>query len=189
MHVTMSKAALGAMVGLAAAAGAQAAPIAISGTISRSNPGALPGERCAPALTVINNNLGSNYALGTSNLGAFTVDASACIRFPVPTRTFDGVWTWTFARGTLFGTTFSDVTPTATPGILAIEGVYTITGGTGYFGGATGTITERGTLDRSALPIAVAVGDFTGLVDVPEPAAAGVLGLGGLALLRRRRRG
>ncbi len=183
---------LGCALAFAVTGGAiTAKPLAFTGTLSRSNPGAAPGGRCAPALTVYNNNVGTNVATGTSNFGNFLEDASQCLPVLPPTIAYDGQWRFDFTKGSLFGPYSAIVGLTGTPGVFSILGTFTIAGGTGFFGGATGTITENGTLDRRGLPaVALAEGTLTGLINVPEPATVALMaaGMGGLALAKRRQR-
>jgi len=175
------------------AAPALAIPVPFSGTITRSNPLAGPIGRCAsldpPALTIINNNEGDNIAVGTSSLGDFTFTASECIRFP-PGISFDGIFEILFDDGgTIFGTRSSVPTPTPTPGLISFVGTVLVAGGTGQFEGATGSFVENGILDRRAPDVATTEGTFEGTLNIiPEPAAIGLFGLGGLALVVMRRR-
>ena len=171
---------------------AWAADVSFFGTLSRSNPPPGPGGRCAPALTIINDNVGSNSSTGLSNLGAFLNTASACLIPPLPTTTYDGVWLFDFAGGdSLYGTGSSEVGLTATPGVFSIHGYFAVTGGSGSMLNATGAFEEFGTLDRRGA-MALADGEFRGMLNlpaVPEPSNWALL-LGGLvavgAAARRR---
>ena len=180
-----------ALAATALATPAFAATFDISGTIIRSNAPASPVGRCAalapPALTIINNNEGANIARGTSNVGDFDLDASECRRPPGPS--FDGIFALLFDDGgSLFGTRSSVATPIS-PGLFSFVGTFLIDGGTGRFGGATGTLTEIATVDFRDPLIVRTNGTFAGVFQVPEPAAMALFGLGALALGGRRARG
>lgn len=170
---------------------ATAAPIAISGTLERGNGPAGPVGRCAaltpPALTIVNNNVGTNVARGTSNLGAFALEASECIRFP-PGIGFDGRFEIFFDEGgRIFGTRTSTNTPVGPPGLFDIVGTFLVTGGGGRFAGATGTLIETARLDRSNPVRATTSGTFVGTLEVPAPGMLALFGLGAAGLASRRR--
>lgn len=188
-----------ALAGLALAAAltatvtaASAADLAFSGTLVRGNQPASPVGRCAaldpPALTINNNNIAPNYARGTSSFGDFELLATECIRFP-PGIGFDGRFELFFDNGSIFGTRTSALTPIG-PGLFGILGTFTITGGTGRYGEASGTLIETGTLDRTNPAFATTEGVLEGFVTVGEPGAmllfAGGFGVLGLGLGRRR---
>ena len=169
---------------------ANARTVVFDGSLYRSNPGPAPGLRCAPKLTITNNNVGGNVATGTSTLGNFLETATACIVPPLPTTTTDGLFSFDFGNGSIYGTTSSLLTFSATPFVFNIAGHFDVTGGTGRYYGIIGSFDEIGTLDRTG-PLAVAVGTFTGTLSVAEPLGGGLLlgGLLGMGLAVRRRRG
>ncbi len=176
---------------LMASSAAEANIIAFTGTLHRVNPGPAPALRCAPKLTITNNNLGTNIATGTSSLGGFLETASACIQPPLPTTTTDGLFSFDFGgHNTIFGTGSSVLTFSATPLVFNIAGHFDVTGGTGRYLGVTGSFDEIGTLDRNIPTATVADGRFAGTLDVPEPLGSGLLfsGLVVLGLASHRRR-
>jgi len=80
----------------------------------------------------------------------------------LPTLSSTGTATFTSANGdTLTATVIGQATRTG-PTTLSIVEVYTITGGTGRFAGATGTLTLERTLD---LTTGVSSGTFSGAID------------------------
>jgi hypothetical protein len=102
---------------------------------------------------------------GTGNathLGKYTSHAS--LRVNVMTGLGTGVETFTAANGdTLSTSVVGQGTPIGIPPImLSIVEVYTITGGTGRFAGATGSFTLENTLD---LTTHVSSGTFSGQID------------------------
>lgn len=185
--------ALAALAGLAAAP-AMAGTVTLSGTRSNTSPGGSPTGRCAPALTV-SFAPGAFAASGTSTVGDFTYTASHCIAGPPPGNYFDGVFQWTLATGTLFGTHTGSLTASGTPGVFNVLESLLFTGGTGQFAGASGFANAVGTLSFGQFNGAPAsfgnvrfVGELTA-AGVPEPATWGLLlaGFGMVAVVRRRR--
>ena len=78
------------------------------------------------------------------------------------TRHSMGSATFTAANGdTLTATVEGQATP-ASPGVLSIVEVYTITGGTGRFADATGSFTLNSTVDQAT---GVSSGTFSGAID------------------------
>ena len=78
------------------------------------------------------------------------------------TRHLTGAATFTAANGdTLTATVDGQATPT-TPGMLSVVEVYTITGGTGRFADATGTITLHSTVNQAT---GVSSGTLSGAID------------------------
>jgi len=72
-----------------------------------------------------------------SHMGATTDVQSHCFNFQSGAVT-EGTYTFTAANGdTISGGYTAELSPTA-PGVFAIDGQFTITGGTGRFTGATG---------------------------------------------------
>ncbi|MBT2188889.1 PEPxxWA-CTERM sorting domain-containing protein [Sphingobium sp. H33] len=122
-------------------------------------------------------------------MGDFGPSQSHCI---APGQPYTGIFSFAFDPGNdLFGTTAGSMTPTATPGVFNSFVTYTVTGGTGRFLGASGSIAGVGLLDRRpARPLNHL--DLTGTLNmpaVPEPATWGLmltgLGLTGAAMRRR----
>ena len=86
------------------------------------------------------------------------------ITMQIDVRTSHGIGaaTFTAANGdTLTATVDGQATP-ASPGVLSIVEVYTITGGTGRFADATGSFTLKSTLNQAT---GVSSGTFSGAID------------------------
>ena len=80
----------------------------------------------------------------------------------LPTMSSTGAATFTAANGdTLTSTVVGRATPTGATTFSIVE-VYTITGGTGRFAGATGTFTLQSTVDDAT---GVSSGAFSGVID------------------------
>jgi len=80
----------------------------------------------------------------------------------LPTMSSTGAATFTAANGdTLTATVVGQATRTG-PTMLSIVEVYTITGGTGRFGGATGTFTLESTVEQTT---GVSSGTLSGVID------------------------
>jgi len=80
----------------------------------------------------------------------------------LPTMSSTGAATFTAANGdTLTSTVVGQATPTGATTFSIVE-VYTITGGTGRFAGATGTFTLESTVDDAT---GVSTGTFSGVID------------------------
>ena len=95
-----------------------------------------------------------------THLGKYTEHVTQQVN--VLTMSSTGVSAFTAANGdTLTASITGQATPTS-PGVLSIVEVYTITGGTGRFAGATGTFTLESTLN---LATGVSSGTFSGAVD------------------------
>ena len=99
--------------------------------------------------------------MGTATyLGRYTVHVT--LQVNVLTLAATGTATFTAANGdTLTATVEGQATPTS-PGELSIVEVYTITGGTGRFAGATGTFTLESTANQAT---GVSSGAFSGVID------------------------
>ena len=119
-----------------------------------------PGGRCVPpnANTVIYGP-GDIRSDGTTNLGPITEAANFCItNLPPPNSIVDGSFTIAFRAGdTITGSLNGRVDTTATAGVFSSTKNLTITGGTGRFTGASGSIEELG-----ALSMALGVGTYNG---------------------------
>ena len=177
-----------AAAGLLSALPSEAKVIDMDGTIYLSGGSASPVGRCAPAVTITNENITPRL----SNLGSFVFNMSECIYPPPPTTTFDGLFSMDFAGGSVWGTTFSVLTESGTPYVFNIDGLFVVKGGSGDFAGATGELTKRGQLDRRHFPpVATALLTFVGSVAVvpePETYALMLTGLAAVAFVVRRRR-
>jgi hypothetical protein len=93
-------------------------------------------------------------------LGKYTEHITMQIN--LPTRHSMGAATFTAANGdTLTATVEGQATP-ASPGVLSIVEVYSITGGTGRFADATGSFTLNSTVDQVT---GVSSGAFSGAID------------------------
>lgn len=174
-----------AALGVFTITSATAAPFFGTRRNDNLTPPSLTG-RCAPLPTV---NIGldfSSYYEGTSNFGDFSIRQSQCAD-PVGPR--DGRWEFIFDVGSLLGTHFGTSAPSGTPGVSTITSLFTITGGTGLLRHASGMFDSVVVRDvRSGRPMIE--GTFEGVLNVPEPALAGLFGLSmvGLAFVRRSRR-
>ena len=88
-----------AAAGLVSAWSSSAAVIDLDGTIYISGGSASPVGRCAPAITITNENVTTTL----SNLGNFVFNMSECIYPPPPTTTFDGLFVVTGGSGDFAG--------------------------------------------------------------------------------------
>ena len=95
-----------------------------------------------------------------THLGKYTEHITMQIN--LPTRHSMGAATFTAANGdTLTATVEGQATP-ASPGVLSIVEVYSITGGTGRFADATGSFTLHSTAIQAT---GVSSGTFSGAID------------------------
>jgi hypothetical protein len=139
-------------VSLASVVSAVAAETPFKGTANAVE----TSEFAFPILSVTRDGTGTATYLGkyTSHLTA-EVD--------VLTSHATGVATFTAANGdTLTASVDGQSTPTTIPGVISIVETYTITGGTGRFAGATGTITLKIILTQAT---GVSTGTFSGAID------------------------
>ena len=119
-----------------------------TGTRENVNPLNPPGGRCVPPFfNTVHITPGAVSSTGTSNISTFSSLQSHCISSALPTPLSDGLFTYTFEGGdTIFGTYTGNVVNSATPGTFTATENLIITGGTGRFVGATGTIDSSGSL-------------------------------------------
>jgi hypothetical protein len=98
---------------------------------------------------------------GTSTyLGKYTEHIVMTI--DLPTMSSTGAATFTAANGdTVTSTVVGQATPTDATTFSIVE-IYTITGGTGRFAGATGTFTLQSTVDETT---GISSGTFSGVID------------------------
>ena len=112
-------------------------------------------EVVPPTLSVTRDGTGT-----ATYLGKYTEHAT--FQVDVRTGSATGTATFTAANGdTLTASVVGQGTPTG-PTTRSIVEVYTITGGTGRFAGATGTLTLKRTLD---LTTGLSSGTFSGAID------------------------
>ena len=160
------------------AVAAPASAVVFSGTFINTNAPAAPGGRC-PALTVTIGNFGPFHATGTSTLGAFSAAQSHCLASGPPVAVgaaavpyFSGLFTYTFAHGTLSGTYDGLLTNSGVRGVIDNVQNFVVTGGTGRFAGATGAFTGTGGITFASGPpaatLTIAGGSITA-PGIPEP--------------------
>ncbi|HEY2356202.1 MAG TPA: PEPxxWA-CTERM sorting domain-containing protein [Phenylobacterium sp.] len=180
------------ILAMAAAVPADAAILAFAGSEMNDTPTPAPSGLCGAGQLLVSFSPGNAITSGASNFGAFGPSMTHCLT-PPPTTYSGGVFEFDFAAGDEFSGTYSGFfSPTAVPNVLNSTVNYIVTGGTGRFLGATGTIQGVGTLDRNPVrPINnLTLSGVLNLPSVPEPSAwalmlAGFTGVG--AMLRRRR--
>jgi hypothetical protein len=93
-------------------------------------------------------------------LGKYTEHATLQVNVLLGSST--GTSTFTAANGDTLTASITGQSSLTSPGVLSIIEVYTITGGTGRFAGATGTFTLESTLN---LATETSSGTFSGAID------------------------
>ncbi len=181
---------LAALIMAAPLSSAQAALMSFSGHFSNDTPTPMPNPACMAGQVFVSFNPDNSTAQGTSNFGDFGPSQSHCI---APGQPYAGTFDFVFDLGDMFsGTTAGYMTPTATPLLFNSFVTYTVTGGTGRFAGATGTIKGVGLLDRAPMrPVNdLNLSGSLNIAAVPEPAswAMMVIGFGAAGAALRRRR-
>ena len=95
-----------------------------------------------------------------THLGKFTLDIEAILNFK--TKAAVGSYEFTAANGDTLTAVFTgQSSPTATPGVIYIEEIATITGGTGRFAGASGSFVCERLLNAATL---ASTGSFEGTI-------------------------
>lgn len=154
-------------------------------TIDNPPPAADPVRCGAPPNVLVT----LNPSTGTSNLGSFTsTNQSQCNNVG---NIFNGLFSFDFGAGnTFFGTYVGTITLPPVGGVAPFAETFTLTGGTGLFSGASGTLIATGTVTFNANgPDAIA--NFNGTINtVPEPTTLFLLstGLAGVGAAVRKRR-
>jgi hypothetical protein len=114
-----------------------------------------------------------------TTFGAFTSQSQSTIDFSKPPAITlsDGSLTETFSNGTLFGTSSGSGTANGM-GTATVTIDFVITGGTGFFAGATGEVTITGTITTTGPTTESFSGSYVGtLSTVPEPNSLTLLAL------------
>ena len=148
-------------VGLVAAFAVSLASVAVSAVAAetpfKGTANAVETSEFAfPILSVTRDGTGT-----ATYLGKYTSHLTAQVN--VLTSHATGAATFTAANGdTLTATVDGQSTPTTIPGVISIVETYTITGGTGRFADATGTITLKIILTQAT---GVSSGTFSGAID------------------------
>ncbi len=128
---------------------------------------------------------------GTSNLGTFTTQESFCVN-PLAMILSSGDFRFDFANGsTLFGTISGSSSPFVN-NIQLVSFIFSITGGTGLFAGATGSLLANGQVMFLPTGFTNSTLNFNGTITtVPEPTTMLLLGTGlagVVAKVRKRRK-
>ena len=178
------------LLSLSSAAGAYGAPLLFTGSREFSGgPGGVPnpalcGTPAPPNLFV------SHTGGGPSNFGGFVSTESNCVNLATG-NIFNGLFSYDFGdANTFFGTYVgTSAIPLPPPtGVAAVSYTYTLTGGTGIFTGASGSLLSTGTVTFGPTGTSSRV-DISGTVNtVPEPMTFVLLGTGLVGIKVRKRR-
>ncbi len=117
--------------------------------------------------------------------GALTPNSQSTIDFSHPPNITisDGTFTETFAQGTLLGTGSGTGTASG-QGTATFTLDYVITGGTGFFAGATGEITLTGAITQTGPTTeSISNGSYVGSFTTPEPSSLALIALGAAGLV------
>jgi hypothetical protein len=123
-----------------------------------------------------------------ATFGSFTAASQSNIDFSKPPQIAisGGSLTETFSNGTLFGTSSGDGTASG-QGTATVTVDFAITGGTGFFAGASGEVTASESITSTSPTTESITGSYTGsLTLAPEPGSLTLLAAG-LGFLWRRR--
>ena len=184
-----------------AAAPSYATVVVFNGTRGNvDSPGAASARCGSMTTTSVRHDPPTATSFGSSNYGNFTPTLSHCIQLPLsmslPTNFSLGEFLFAFESGdTLFGTYSGSLTP-AGVAIFSVFQTHLITGGTGFFEGATGSFDSTGQLSfLTGRPVVQQ--SFAGLINVaavPDPTTwmtmlLGFTMLGGTLRSRRAKTG
>ena len=139
------------LVGLASVAVAVAAETPFKGTLDAVE----TSQFLFPIASIDRQGTGT-----ATQLGKYTEHVTQQVN--VQTMSSTGASTFTAANGDTLTASISGQAIPTSPGVLSIVEVYTVTGGTGRFAGATGTFTLESSLN---LATGVSSGTFSGTVD------------------------
>ena len=125
-----------------------------------------PGGRCVPTFfNTVSYSPTDISSTGTSNLGTTTEAATFCVNSLPPTDIIDGRFTIGFRAGDSITGTFAGRTEASTtPGAFTATRNLVITGGTGRFTGASGTIVSIGQTTIGAMGVATTTGTSVGRI-------------------------
>jgi len=132
-----------------------------------------------------------------TTFGSFNPHSTSTIDFSKPPAVTisGGMLSETFTQmpfqGTLFGTTSGSGAANG-HGTATFMAEFVITGGTGYFAGATGEATLTGTITIKSSTTASVTGSYVGTLSIPEPSTlalfAPAVAVGAVVVVRGRRR-
>lgn len=135
-----------------------------------------PGGRCVPQFfNTVSYSPTDISSTGTSNLGTTTEAATFCVNSLPPTDIIDGRFTIGFRAGDSITGTFAGRTEASTtaPGAFTATRNLVITGGTGRFTGATGTIVNIGQTTIAAMGVATTTGISAGRITASTATTSG----------------
>jgi hypothetical protein len=196
LNHTATSAVLGALA-IFAASPAGAIIVAFTGSFTNDTPPPSVSASCAVGQVLVSFSPATATTSGASNFGSFGPSQSHCLVPPppgAPSSYTGGSFNFAFDEGdALFGTTAGELTPIAgSPGYFDSFVHYTVTGGTGRFLAASGSIEGVGVLNRTVpRPLnSLALTGELNLPAVPEPGtwALMITGFGAVGSVLRRRR-